>query len=619
MSTTLTLPEKVYAGMGATPHESGVAFRVWAPHADAVYVIGSFNDWSPDAHPMAKEGDGLLVRGHRLGRHRQRVSLPHRQRRQATAASSTPMPARSPVRWATRWSTTRTLTGKATISTFLPVNELVIYEMHLGTFHDKEDGKSDKFAEAVQKLDHLQRLGVNVMEVMPLAQFAGELSWGYNPSCVFAVETNYGGPAGFKRFVKAAHRAGLGVILDVVYNHFGPSDLDLWQFDGWSENGMGGIYFYNDWHAETPWGLTRPDYGRKEVRQFIRDNALMWLEEYHVDGLRFDMTLYIHNVRASDDPGGDLPDGWSLVQWINREVRQRYPGRITIAEDLQNDDRITKPVDQAGAGFTAQWAARFVHPVRAAVITPSDEQRSLDSVRGAIEGRYNGDPFQRVIYSESHDEVANGKARVASEIDPHDPDSWFAQKRTTLAAALVLTAPGIPMLFQGQEFLEDGWFQDSVPLDWHKSEEFSGLVRMYRDLIHLRLNRSGWTRGLSGSGLNTFHQNQADDVIAYHRWHQGGPGDDVVVVVNLSHLAHENYKLGFPSPGTWRLRLNSDWNGYSRAFGNQACSDVVAAAERRDESQATIAAEQDGFPAVGTITIGPYSVLVFSQDPLVNQ
>ena len=226
---------------------------------------------------------------------------------------------------------------------------------------------------------------------------------------------------------------------------------------------MGGIYFYNDWHAETPWGSTRPDYGRKEVRQFIRDNALMWLEEYHVDGLRFDMTLYIHNVRASDDPGGDLPDGWSLVQWINREVRQRYPGRITIAEDLQNDDRITKPVDQAGGGFTAQWAARFVHPVRAAVITPSDEQRSLDSVRGAIEGRYNGDPFQRVIYSESHDEVANGKARVASEIDPHDPDSWFAQKRTTLAAALVLTAPGIPMLFQGQEFLEDGWFQDSVP------------------------------------------------------------------------------------------------------------------------------------------------------------
>jgi 1,4-alpha-glucan branching enzyme len=143
-------------------------------------------------------------------------------------------------------------------------------------------------------------------------------------------------------------------------------------------------------------------------------------------------------------------------------------------------------------------------------------------------------------------------------------------------------------------------------------------VRMYRDLIHLRLNRSGWTRGLTGSGLNTFHENQADNVIAYHRWHQGGPGDDVVVVVNLSHLAHENYTLGFPAAGTWRLRFNSDASTYSRAFGNQACSDVVAGAERSDEAHGTIEVKHDGLPAVGTIAIGPYSVLVFSQDPVVN-
>ena len=153
----------------------------------------------------------------------------------------------------------------------------------------------------------------------------------------------------------------------------------------------------------------------------------------------------MRNVRGNGDPGGDLADGWSLIQWINREVQQRYPGRITIAEDLQNDDRLTQSVDQSGAGFSAQWAARFVHPVRAAVIAPGDDQRSLDSVRMAIESGYNGNAFQRVIYSESHDEIANGKARVASEIDPQNPDSWFAQKRTTLAAALVLTSPGIPM------------------------------------------------------------------------------------------------------------------------------------------------------------------------------
>jgi 1,4-alpha-glucan branching enzyme len=610
--STVTV-ETAIGGMGAMPHEGGVAFRLWAPHADAVFLTGTFNNWSSDAHPMVKEGEGYWYAdiaeaeiGHE---YRYRIVNGDKQllridpyARQVTSSVGNAVVHDPHFDWA----------GD---DFHLPaVNDLVIYEMHLGTFFDQHDGKSDKFAEAVQKLDHLKRLGVNVIEVMPLAQFAGYLSWGYNPSCVFAVETNYGGPAGFKRFVKAVHQAGMGVVLDVVYNHFGPSDLDLWQFDGWSENGQGGIYFYNDWRAETPWGLTRPDYGRKEVRQFIRDNALMWLEEYHVDGLRLDMTLFMHNVRASDDSGGDLPDGWSLIEWINREVQQRYPGRITIAEDLQDDDRLTKPVDQGGAGFTAQWDASFVHRVRAAVITPDDAQRSLDSVRQAMEGSYNGNPFQRIIYSESHDEIANGKSRVSSEINPHNPDCWAAQKRTTLAAALVMTSPGIPMLFQGQEFLEDGWFQDSVPLDWHKSEQFSGLLRMYRDLIQLRLNRCGSTRGLTGSGLNTFHQNQADNVIAYHRWHQGGPGDDVVVVVNLSHHPQLNYPLGFPTAGTWRVRLNSDWIGYSRAFGNQACSDAVAEATGSAQPQGANTDQRDGFPAAGTINIGPYSVLVFSQD-----
>ena len=136
-----------------------------------------------------------------------------------------------------------------------------------------------------------------------------------------------------------------------------------------------------------------------------------------------------------------------------------------------------------------------MHPVRAAVIATNDEQRSLESIRGASRSSFNGDPFQRVIYSESHDEVANGTSPRSLRKSIHMiPTVGLPKSGTTLAAALVLTAPGMPMLFQGQEFLEDGWFQDSVPLDWHKSEEFSGLVRMYRDLIHLRLNRSGCSR-----------------------------------------------------------------------------------------------------------------------------
>lgn len=600
------------APMGAVLRDGGVSFRVWAPHATAVYVTGTFNNWSSDADPMTKDATGhwqaFIAKAAVGHEYRYRVVNGTRQflrgdpyARQVVNSVGNSVFHDPNFDWADD------------AFHLPPVNEIAIYELHLGTFHDEENGLADKLAEATQKLEYLKRLGVNVIEVMPLAQFAGYSSWGYNPSCVFAVETNYGGPIAFKRFIKKAHELGIGVVLDVVYNHFGPTDLDLWQFDGWSENNQGGIYFYNDWKAETPWGRTRPDYGRQEVRQFIRDNALMWIDEYHVDGLRFDMTLFIRSVRGDSDPGGNLPDGWSLMQWINDDIRRLHPGRITIAEDLRGDDAITQPVDRGGAGFTAQWGSCFVHPVRAAVVTPNDEQRSLEGVRQAIKGHAGSDPFQRVIYSESHDDVANGNSRIASEIDPTTPDSWFAQKRSTLAAALVLTSPGIPMLFQGQEFLESGWFQDSVRLDWSKSERFSGIVRMYRDLIRLRLNRSGTTRGLTGSGVNTFHENQSDNVVAYHRWHQSGPGDDVVVVVNLSHHDHIGYALGFPSPGLWRLRLNSDWNGYSKGFSNHPSGDVVAQEQSTTTIGTTNKASRDGLAAAAPISIGPYSVLIYSQ------
>ncbi len=167
------------------------------------------------------------------------------------------------------------------------------------------------------------------------------------------------------------------------------------------------------------------------------------------------------------------------------------------------------------------------------MITPQDEQRSLAAIRDALCYRYNDDAFDRVIYSESHDEVANGKARVPQEINPKDPKGWYARKRSTLAAAMVFTAPGIPMLFQGQEFLEGEWFRDTVPLDWDQRDEFHGIVRLYRDLIRLRLNRDGFTRGLCGQFTQVYHLHDERKVIAFHRWDKGGPADDVVVVANF--------------------------------------------------------------------------------------
>ena len=483
-------------------------------------------------------------------------------------------------------------------------NELVIYEMHVGTFNVKEEGQPGTLDSAIEKLPYLQQLGINAVEVMPIAEFSGDFSWGYNPAHPFAVESIYGGPDALKRFVKAAHEHGIAVIVDVVYNHLGPSDLDLWQFDGWSENEKGGIYFYNDRRSQTPWGETRPDYGRDEVRHYLRDNALMWFEEYHADGLRWDMIAYIKSIDGNDDnPANDIPEGWSLMQWINVEIQQLFPGKISIGESMKNNPWVIKDVGAGGAGFNAQWDAEFVHPVRQAVISRDDTLRDLGAVSRAIEHRYDLDVFRRVIYTESHDEVANGRARVPEEIWPGKVDSWFSKKRSTLGGALVLTSPGIPMLFQGQELLEDRWFQDKDPIDWSRTEDEHGILGMYRDLIALRRNLSGVTRGLCGQNIHIYHFNDEAKLIAFHRWDQQGPTDSVVVVVNMTNQNRDGYRIGFPRAGLWKTRFNSDSYNYDPNFYNHPTPDV----ETHEEGA-------DGLPCSGEISIGPYTVVIFSQD-----
>lgn len=593
---------EVHPGMGAIPHEKGVAFRVWAPHAEAVSVVGTFNNWDTGKNPLVRENDAGYwyadVPGAQIGaeyRFHLKTAVGELSKidpyaREVTNSVGNGVVHDPHFEWNEEYYKTP------------PWNEWVIYELHVGTFNDPnpENDRPGTFRDIVRKFDHLKKLGVNCLQVMPVAEFAGDRSWGYNPAHMFAVESAYGGPKGFKEFVRAAHKSGFAVILDVVYNHFGPSDLDLWRFDGWSENDGGGIYFYQDWKKETPWGATRPDYGRGEVRQFIRDNALMWVEDYHIDGLRMDMTLYIRSVRADGEP--NLPEGWSLLQWINGEIREKHPNTITIAEDLQHNDWMTKSVGEGGAGYGSQWDDQFVHPIREAVIAAEDDHRSMGTIAHAITHRYNTDAFQRVIYSESHDEVANGKARVVHHIAPGDPNNWFAQKRSTLAAALVFTSPGIPMLFQGQEFLEGEWFRDTVPVDWDKQEEFSGIVKLYRDLIRLRLNRGGQTRGLAGQHVRIIRADENAKVIAFARWMEGGAGDEVVVVANFHRDARADFRIGFPAPGAWKLQFNSDWKGYSSLFGNHPSADVTAHP-----------GECDGLPNHGSVSVGPYSVLVFSR------
>jgi 1,4-alpha-glucan branching enzyme len=328
---------------------------------------------------------------------------------------------------------------------------------------------------------------------------------------------------------------------------------------------------------------------------------LLWLEEYRVDGLRFDATAFIRNIHGGDHDDNDLPEGWSMLQWLHEELQQRTPWKITIAEDLRNNEWVSREVGAGGMGFSTQWDPDFVHTVREAIIAPNDDARSPGALREALLHRYNGDAFQRVIYTESHDEVANGRARLPEEIWPGNVGSFFSKKRSTLGAALVLAAPGIPMLFQGQEFLEDRWFEDTDPLDWGRLKKYGGLAALYADLIRLRRNLEGTTRGLCGQNAEVTRCDEENKVLVMHRWDQGGAHDSVVVVANLANRALENYEVGFPAAGPWKVRLNSDWQGYDAGFSDHPSLDVTAGGEGRD-----------GLPASAAVSIGPYSVVIYS-------
>jgi 1,4-alpha-glucan branching enzyme len=605
-----TIPSTT-AGMGSRPLASGgTSFRVWAPFAPSVAVAGSFNSWDLTADQLASEGDGYWsvdVPSAVIGSTYQYiipVGAPPLYRRDPYV-DQVDAPDGNGIIVSHRsfdWSD-----DHFSMPTW---DELVIYEMHIGTFSGSTATSPGTFASVIPKMQYLQDLGVTAIQIMPVMEFPDQYSkgydrsfyWGYEPSQPFSVETAFGGPAGLFEFVKAAHAHGIAVILDVVYNHFGTIDSDLWQFDGWSEPGSdGGIYIYENYRAWTGFGA-RPNFGRPEVRQFLRDNALFWLDRFHIDGLRFDSVI---NIRQYTDPQGqnptDLPDGWSLLQWINDEIGTAFPWKITIAEDLQNNEWITKPTGDQGAGFDSQWDPGFRDALREVIITSDDGARNITTLAGGLGGCYNGVPLQRVAYIASHDEDAYGY--VPELIWPGKADSWASKKRSTLGAGIVFTAPGIPMIFQGQEFLEDGEFQGNMPLDWNRLALFPGINQLYRDIIRLRRNLDNATLGLRGSHINVHHVNDTDKVIGYHRWQNGGPLDDVIVLANCANCSYDSYTIGFPRAGLWRVRFNSDWNGYSSDFNDHPSFDTVA-----------YPGAYDNMPCVGSIGIGQYSMLILSQD-----
>ena len=594
-------------GWGATPYSippgtgGGVTFRVWAPNATSVFVAGQFNSFSTASTPLGKEMSNSVFTGV-WSADVQGASAGQQYKYYINSTNGSAYKNDPRARW---------LTGPGTgsgsnsiVYNFTNFNwrndnltppalgDLFIYELHIGTFYPS--ASTNKFISATNRLDYLKSLGVNAVEVMPIAEFGnGGTSWGYDPAQPFAVDNAaYGGPDGFKTFVQACHLRGIAVLLDVVHNHYGPGELDMWNFDGFTGGGLqGGIYFNwtNSNEQATSYGNTRPNFSQAQVSNYVADNFTMWLSEYHVDGFRWDTPNLMMNASGF----GYIPAAGNLITAINQSMHSNYPGKIGIAEDVYKSN-----------GFDSAWDTDYPFYVRPVLTNTVDANRDMTLLQNAVPFavRYGGTAdTNRVVFLESHDVVGdlNSGVRTVTAIDPTTPNSYRARKLSTLGAAVSFTAPGVPMIFQGEEMLENQSFDSGLSVDWSKTNTYSYIVQFYRDLIAARRDFKGYTPGLEGDQCNMFLVDNANKVVGVERWKSSAPSESAVVLANFSGSTQNTYSVTFPAAGNWYTHLNSDSTAYGPDYGNAGSAMVTAS----------------GSPPRASVAIGPYSALIMSQTP----
>ena len=573
--------------LGSTLDGDGAVLRVWAPNAEFVNVAGTFNDWSASRHPMESVQGfwQVFVPGVRAGDEYKFVienegthwrTDPHAREMTSSVGNSRVVD--------TSWQW-----GDGDWQTPF-FEDLIVYELHVGTFSGEGDGVPQHpggFRDAVdQHLDHLVALGINCVELMPVNEFAADISWGYNPSSQFAVESSYGSSRDLKYLIDSCHQAGIAVLVDVVFNHMGATDLagNLLEFDGEE------IYFYPEGNGfrETPWG-PRPDYGRVEVRQYLRQSIRTWLEEYHVDGFRLDGTDFV-KVNA---------EGWQLLREVAQTVDTISRKAIVIAEQLPNDPAVTRSLAEGGAGADAQWNDLFHDAVRAALEASAFGDPNLGAVAAGM-NHFDFGGFRAVNYIESHDEVAV-HGRVARVADGSDPESQFAYGRGKLLWGLTMFTAGIPMVLQGQEWLEDRGFGDTRAerIQWRYQDDHGDFLQATTDMTRLRRILPALR---ADGGQNVFSVDDSNEVIAWHRFTSSG--DDVVIVASFANSDHEGYCIGMPFGGDWFEVLNTDaavYGGRNRGNGGQAEANGGA---------------RHGFGSSACITVPARSVLVFTRQPV---
>lgn len=593
--------------MGATLVADGATFRVWAPAARAVYVLtddltaARAPGWSPKEKDLlvrhadetwngfiAGIVDGSPYRFWVVGEAGQGFKRDPYARELGTEP---PYPdcdclVRAPQDYPWHDQGYRPP----------PFHELIIYQLHLGVYyavdaagHDLRQTRYARCLDLLHRIDYLRELGINAIQPLPIQEFPTQFSLGYNGCDYFSPEMEYQveddaelqsylivanrllaahgkapltlaelrpGPNQLKAVIDICHLNGIAVLFDVVYNHAGGGfdDQSMYFLDRRVFHSNNDSLYFTDqgWAG----GLVFA-YWNDAVRQFLIDNAGFFLTEYHVDGFRYD------EVSVIDDHGG-----WRFCQDLTSTVRALKPEAVQIGEYWNSSRWLAVTAPPSGIGCDAALADGLRESLRTVLRQASYGQGAyldLDALRNALYPPYGFNAAWRAVQClENHDIVYHGReARIPALADPNDARSWYARSRTRVATALLLTAPGIPHLFMGQEFLEDKNWSDNPDNAADSLLWWDGLIAdramrdqlaCVRDLIALRRHEPA----LCGDAISVHHVHNGNRVIAFHRWLKG-EGRDVVVVASLNETSLRDYRIGFPHPGYWREIFNSDY------------------------------------------------------------